>query len=61
MDDFEMVGSLTLADIEQNTKIRFKNIDDFKSYYKAIDVDYDSEDVIFSKWFYKLNTPEFEK
>ena len=30
-------------------------------YINAIDDGYDSEDVIFAGWLYKLNTPEFNK
>ena len=34
-------------------------MDDFESYINAIDIDYDSEDVIFTGYIYKLNTPQF--
>ena len=34
-------------------------MDDFESYTNAIDFDYDSEDVTFSGYIYKLNTPQF--
>ena len=34
-------------------------MDDFESYINAIDIDYDSEDVTFSSYIYKLNTPQF--
>ena len=41
---------------------RFKNVDDFETYINAIDNGgYDSEDVIFTGWMYKLNTLEFKK
>ena len=45
---------------ERKTNIRFKNMDDFENYINAIDVDYDSEDVIFTGYVYKLNTPHFK-
>ena len=62
MCDFELIGSMLVGEIEQKTNIRFKNIDDFESYNNAIDNSgYDSEDVIFTGWLYKLNTPEFKK
>ena len=35
-------------------------MDDFESYINAIDVDYDSEDVTFTGYIYKLNTPQFK-
>ena len=58
--DCELIGSMLLGEIEQKTNIRFKNVDDFESYFNAIDNSgYDSEDVIFTGWLYKLNTPEF--
>ena len=51
-----------VGEIEQKTNIRFKNVDDFESYINAIDNSgYDSDDVIFTGWLYKLNTPEFKK
>ena len=60
--DFELIGSMLLGEIEQKTNIRFKNVDDFERYINAIDNrGYDSEDVIFTGWLYKLNTPEFKK
>ena len=61
-DDFELIGSMLVGEIEQKTNIRFKNVDDFESYINAIDNSgYDSDDVIFTGWLYKLNTPEFKK
>ena len=60
--DFELIGSMLVGEIEQTTNIRFKNVDDFESYINAIDNSgYDSEDVIFKGWLYKLNTSEFKK
>ena len=53
---------MLFGEVEQKTNIRFKNVDDFESYINAIDNSgYDSEDVIFTGWLYKLNTPEFKK
>ena len=60
--DFELIGSMLVGEIEQKTNIRFKNVDDFENYNNAIDNSgYDGEDVIFTGWLYKLNTPEFKK
>ena len=60
--DFELIGSMLIGQMEQKTNIRFKNVDDFETYINAIDNGrYDSEDVIFTKWLYKLNTLEFNK
>ena len=42
---FEMVGNMLLGKTEQKTDIRYKNVPDFETYVKAIDDDYDSEDV----------------
>ena len=57
--DFELNGLMIIGPTEHKTNIRFKNLDDFESYINAIDVDYDSEDVIFNRYVYKLNTPHF--
>ena len=58
-DDFELIGSMLIGEIEQKTRSRCKNVDDFETYNKAIgNGGYDSDDVIFTGWFYKLNTPE---
>ena len=46
--------------VEHNTNIRFENIDVFETYINAIDVDYDTEDVIFNGYVYKINTPGFK-
>ena len=35
-------------------------MDDFESFINAIDIDYDSEDVTFTRYVYKLNTPQFK-
>ena len=60
--DCELIGSMLIGEMEQKTNIRFKNVDDFETYINAIDNGgYDSEDVIFTKWLYKLNTLEFNK
>ena len=58
--DFELNGKMIIGPIEHKTNIRFKNMDDFERYINAIDVDYDSEDVTFSGYVYKLNTPQFK-
>ena len=57
--DFELNRLIMIiGPIELKTNTRFKNMDDFESYINAIDVDYDSGDVIFV-FVYKLNTPQF--
>ena len=53
---------MLFGEVEQNPIFRFKNTDDFENDFNAIDNGgYDSEDVIFTGWLYKLNTPEFKK
>ena len=60
--DFELIESMLVGEIEQKTNIRFKCVDDSGSYINAIDNSgFDSEDVNFTGWLYKLNTPEFKK
>ena len=58
--DFELNGLMIIGPIEHKTNIRFKNMVDFESYINAIDIDYDSEDVVFTDYKYKLNTPHFK-
>ena len=50
---------MNIGPIEHKTNIRFKNMNDFGSYLNAIDIDYDSEDVIFTGYVFKLKTPQF--
>ena len=52
---------MLIGEIEQKANIRFKIFDAFATYNKAIDVDYDSEDNIFTGWLYILNTPELNR
>ena len=57
--DFELNGLMIIGPVEHKTNIRFKNMDDFERYINAIDIDYDSEDVTFTGYVYKINTPHF--
>ena len=54
-----MIGSLKIGDQIQQTYIRFRNIDEFQSYFNSIDEDYDAEDALFNGYIYELNTPHF--
>ena len=60
ISDFEINGLMIIGPIERKTNIRFKYMDDFESYINAIDIDYDSEDVTFTGYVYKLNTPQIK-
>ena len=51
---------MIIGPVEHKTNIRFKNMDDFERYINAIDIDYDSEDVNFTGYIYKINTPHFK-
>ena len=57
--DFELNEIKIIGPIEHKTNIRFKNMYDFESYIYAIDIDYDSEDVTFTGYIFKLNTRQF--
>ena len=46
--DFELNGLMIIGPTEHKTNYRFQNMDDFESFIKAIDIDYDSEDVAFT-------------
>ena len=56
--DFEINGLMMIGPIEHKTNIRFKIMDDFESFLNAIDIDHDREDVTFTGYVYKLNTPQ---
>ena len=58
--DFELNGKMIIGPVEYKTNIRFKNMHDFERYINAIDIDDDSEDVIFTGYVYKLDTPQFK-
>ena len=58
---FEMVGNLKAGDQIRQTIIRFRNMDDYESYFNSIDEGYDAEDAIFNGYIYKINTPQFTK
>ena len=57
--DFELNGLMIIGHNELETNSRFKRMDHFESYINKIDDDYDSEDVTFTGYIYKLNTPQF--
>ena len=57
--DFELNGLMITGPIELKTNMRFEIMGDFDTYINAIDIDYDSGDVIFTGYIYKLNTPQF--
>ena len=59
--DFELNGLRVKWPVEHETNIRFKNVDDFESFINAIDIDYDSNDVTFTGYVYKSNTPQFNR
>ena len=58
--DFELNGKMIIRHVEYKTNIRFKNLDDFERYINAINVEYDSEDVFFTGYVYKLDTPHIK-
>ena len=45
---------------ERKTNIRFRNIYDYENHINAIDINYDSEEVDFTGYVHKLNTPQFK-
>ena len=52
---------MKVGDQIRQTRIRFRNIDDFEAYINSIDQEYDSEDAIFNGYIYKINTQQFNK
>ena len=57
---FKLNGKMIIGAFQRKTIIRFKNMGDFENYINTIDVDYDSEDVTFTGYVYKLITPQFK-
>ena len=57
--DFVLNGSMVIGPVEHETIIRFRNMAVFDSYINAIDIDYISDDIIFTGHVYKLNKPQF--
>ena len=58
--DFELNEKMVFEPVEHRTNIRFINMDDSERCINKIDVEYDSEDVTFTGYVYKLNTPQFK-
>ena len=56
-----MIGSMLIGEGEQRSNIRFKDVDYFETTINAKDVDYDSEDVVFTCWLHKPNALDFNK
>ena len=59
--EFEMVGNLKVADHIRDTRVRFRNINDYEAYINKIDQDYESDDAIFIGYIYKSDTLQFNK
>ena len=57
--DFEVNGTVIIGRAEQKTNIRFRIMYDFESFINAIDIDINSERVTFTRYVYKLKTPQF--
>ena len=55
---FELNVTMVIEPVEHKTNIRYRNIDDFETYINSIDIDYNIEDVTFTGYVYKLNTPQ---
>ena len=51
---------MVIGPVEHKTNVRFRNMVDFESYIKAVNNVYDSEDVIFTGYVYKLKTPQLK-
>ena len=56
---FQKIGSMLRGEIEQKTDIRLLNVDDFERFINAADVDFDSEDTIFTGRVHRLNKTLF--
>ena len=50
--EFEMVGNLKVGDHIRDTRVRFRNINDYEVYINKIDQDYESDDAVFNGYIY---------
>ena len=55
--DFGLNGKIINGPIEHKTNIRYKNMEGFERYLNAVDIDYDSGEVTFTGYAYKLEKP----
>ena len=51
---------MVIGSVELQANIRFRKMDGFQGYANAIEVDYDSENVNFNGFVYKLKTLSFK-
>ena len=56
-----MDGDLKVGDQFRETRIGFRNINDYEAYMNTFDQEYDSEDTFFDGYIYKLNKPQINK
>ena len=57
-----MIGSVLIGEMEHKANNRFKNVNDFETYKNVIhNGGFGSDEVIFTGWLYKTNTPQFNK
>ena len=54
-----MLGKMKTGLIEHKTNLRFKNMDNFESFINAVEIDYESHDVIFTGYIQKFTTHPF--
>ena len=48
-----MIESFLIGAIEQKTNLGIRIVDDFETCINAIEIEYDNEDNIFTRWSYK--------
>ena len=56
-----MVGRLKVGGHIRDTRVTFRNINDYESYINKIDQDYESDDAVFNGYIYKTNTPQYNQ
>ena len=55
---FELIGLMIIGPVEGTTYIKFRNMGDFESCIKGINVDYDGENDTFTGYVFYSNTPQ---
>ena len=61
MVNLKWLVDYNIGDHIRDTHVRFRNINDYEAYINEIDQDYESDDVIFNGYIYKIINPQFNR
>ena len=57
---FDLVGNITIQDVNRKTKMRFRSVQDFEAYIEKINDHYDGDEVMFTGQSIEFYMPEFK-